>query len=363
MPHWIRGEEYALLIKPRAKKLSMLGLGFSIATPPEGITAEAVIVQSFDELYALPSEKVKGKIVVYDQPFKSYGESGPYRGYGASEASKKGAIAALVRSVTPFSIASPHTGHQLYYENVTKIPVAAITHEDADLLWRKQQRGEVIVIKLKMSATLDTKVSRNFVADLTGSSVPVEKVIISGHIDSWDVGDGSMDDAAGSFISWMAPIALKEMNLRPKRTLRNILFTAEEFGSIGAIEYEKQHRDDNDNIKFLMESDIGTFTPLGLMYEGNEDGECMMREILKLFMFINITEIVIDSSGPDISVWTTQGFPGVGLYNDNPRYFWYHHSPGDTLNVIDSDVLDLNAGFWTAVSYIVSDMKYVIPKQ
>lgn len=362
VPYWIRGDESATMLKPRIKKLPMLGLGYSVATPPEGIVAEAVVVQNFEELEALPAEQVLNKIVVYDQPYTSYGESGSYRRIGASEASKRGAIAALVRSITPFSLATPHTGMQMYLENVTKIPVAAITHEDADMLWRQQKRGENIVIHLKMSALLETKISRNMVADLKGSDNSKKLVIISGHIDSWDVGDGSMDDAAGCFISWVAPIVLKELNLIPKRTLRTILFTAEEFGVIGAQAYEAQHKEDNEHISFLMESDLGTFAPLGLYYDGSKDGECMMREILKLFVSINATEIILEDPAPDISVWTTQGYPGVGLYTDNPRYFWFHHSDGDTLNVIDPNILDVTAAFWAAVSYIIADMKYDVPR-
>lgn len=343
--------------------MPMLGLGTSIPTPIGGITAQVIVVKSFEELDVLSEDEVQGKILVYDQPFTKYGETSDYRSRGASEAAKKGAVAALVRSITPFSIASPHTGSQKYAANVKKIPVAAITLEDADLLWRIQNRGEEIVINLNMSATQDTKISRNIIADLTGSDSPNKIVVVSGHIDSWDVGDGSMDDAGGCFISWMAPIALKTLGLRPKRTLRALFFTAEELGLIGAEAYAEDHKDQNDNLNFVMESDSGTFAPLGLRYEGSPTGACMVKELLKLFSSINATELLLERPGSDITVWTRQGIPGGGLHNDNGRYFWFHHAEGDTLNVLDSDVIDLNAAFWTAVSYVIADMKNDIPRE
>ncbi|XP_077296889.1 carboxypeptidase Q-like [Arctopsyche grandis] len=363
VPYWLRGEEYALLMKPRVKNLPMLGLGYSVATPPDGIIANAIVVKSFDELKSLPDAEVANKIVVYDEAYVNYGVTVKYRSKGASEAAKKGAVGALIRSVTPFSMNTPHTGMQSYDANVTKIPVAAITHEDADLLWRLQERGKEIVIKMKMSATLSTKTSRNTIIDTEGTTKKDKVVIVSGHIDSWDVGDGSMDDGGGAFISWMAQIALNQMNLRPKRTLRTILWTAEELGLVGSREYGKRHRNETENLNFVMESDGGVFQPLGLIYSGSKTGECMIKEILKLFSSINATQIQTQGEpGPDIGMWTRDGIPGGGLLNEASKYFWYHHSEGDRLNVMDSDVLDLAAAFWTAFSYIVADIDSDIPR-
>lgn len=351
------------MIRPRIKKLAMLGLGYSVATPPDGIIANAIVVKSFDELKSLPDAEVANKIVVYDEAYVNYGVTVKYRSKGASEAARKGAVGALIRSVTPFSMNTPHTGMQYYEANVTNIPVAAITHEDADLLWRLQERGKEIVIKMKMSATLSIKTSRNTIIDTEGTTKKDKVVIVSGHIDSWDVGDGSMDDGGGAFISWMTQIALNQMNLRPKRTLRTILWTAEELGLIGSREYGKRHSNETENLNFVMESDGGVFRPLGLIYSGSSTGECMMREILKLFSSINATRIQIESEpGPDIGMWTRDGIPGGGLLNENSKYFWYHHSEGDRLNVLDSDVLDLSAAFWTAFSYIVADIDSDIPR-
>ncbi|EGI65757.1 Plasma glutamate carboxypeptidase [Acromyrmex echinatior] len=209
VPRWVRGSESATLLQPRQKNLALLGLGYSIGTPIKGITANAVVVNSFAELKKR-AEEIPGKIVVYNQKFVSYGETVEYRSVGAIRAAELGAVAALIRSVTPFSLYTPHTGMMNYAENVTKIPAACITVEDATLLRRMADRGETIVINLKMEAKRypDTQ-SRNVVADIIGSSAPEKAVVVSGHIDSWDVGIGAMDDGGGIFISWNALKLLK----------------------------------------------------------------------------------------------------------------------------------------------------------
>ncbi|XP_077296891.1 carboxypeptidase Q-like [Arctopsyche grandis] len=363
VPYWQRGDESVTLLEPRIKAMPMLGLGGSIGTKPEGITAQAVVVESFDELKSLSIDEISGKIVVYNQPFNSYGESSQYRLTGAIEAAKLGAVGSLISSVTNFSIATPHTGIVFYEDDIPKIPAAAITPEDADLLWRLNKRGQNIQINIKMDATSEQKISRNIIADLKGTDLRDSLVVVSGHIDSWDVGDGSMDDAGGSFISLLAPIVLKKLDLRPRRTIRTILFTGEEQGMIGAEAYELDNREENKNLSFVMESDFGTFAPLGLNYEGSSIGKCMLAEILKLFSSINSTEFGTGDAGPDISVWTSLGIPGAGLYNANGKYFWFHHTEGDTLNVLEPDVLDAAGGFWTAVAYIVANMENDIPRE
>lgn len=167
------------------------------------------------------SFKVKDKIVVYDQIYKSYGETVQYRSRGATEASKFGAVAALVNSITPFSLNTPHTGMQTYRDGVKEIPVACISPQDAHMLRRMQNRGEQLVINLKMNAkTYDPTISRNTIAEIRGNAYPDKVVVVSGHIDSWDVGQGAMDDGGGSFISWNSLVVLKSLGLRPRRTLR-----------------------------------------------------------------------------------------------------------------------------------------------
>ncbi|GBP03122.1 Carboxypeptidase Q [Eumeta japonica] len=364
VPHWVRGKEKVTMLEPLYKNLAVLGLGRSVSTPPEGITAEVIVVKDFDELEKVDESYIRGKIVLYDPIFTTYGDTVLYRTNGASRAASKGAVASLVRSITPFSINSPHTGSQTYDEGVPKIPTAAITLEDADLVRRMYDRGEKIVLNVKLSSKYNEKTSRNTLIDLKGSEQPKKLVIVSGHIDSWDVGQGAMDDGGGMFVSWAAPVILKRLNLTPKRTIRTIFWTAEELGLIGAKAYEEKHRNESSNINFIMESDEGTFAPLGLAVGGSQEARCIVGEILKLFESINATELIEeDNPGSDISVITETGVPGASLYNANERYFWFHHTEGDMMNVESPEELDLGAAFWTAVAYIVADLSVDIPRQ
>ncbi|XP_026333609.1 carboxypeptidase Q-like [Hyposmocoma kahamanoa] len=364
VPHWVRGKEQFTLLKPRVKNINGLGFGSSIGTPPEGITAEVIVVSSFDEFSNISEHDVKGKIVVFDPKFVEYSVTNIYRTTAASVAAKKGAVATLVRSITPFSINSPHTGQQSYEENVVKIPTAAITVEDADLMRRMFERGEKIEVQIQMSATTnDDKISRNTLIDLKGTERPEKLVIVSGHVDSWDVGQGAMDNGGGVFISWAVPVILQRLNLRPKRTIRSIFWTAEEPGLIGATAYEAKHRNESHNIDFIMESDEGTFAPLGLVVTGTQEARCIIAEVLKLFESINASTLVeSDSPSSDINVIVDTGVPGAGLYNANDRYYWFHHTEGDTMNVEDPDELDLGAAMWTAAAYVIADISVDIPR-
>ncbi|KAK9884491.1 hypothetical protein WA026_007332 [Henosepilachna vigintioctopunctata] len=360
---WIRGQESATLLQPRRQNLPMLGLGLSIGTPPEGITAEVLVVTSFDELESRKSEAL-GKIVLFVPEYISYGKTVIYRSKAASRAAKHGAVAALIRSITPFSIRTPHTGMQSYDANVTKIPVAALTVEDAHMLKRISDRGQKVVVNLKMEAHFgDIKTSRNTIAELRGSEKPEKIVIISGHLDSWDVGQGAMDDGGGAFISWNALVMLKALNLRPRRTIRTILWTAEEVGYVGAKQYYKDHKNETQNWNFIMESDEGTFTPYGLNYVSGNRGACILEEVVKLFAPLNATSSLrSDYVGSDITLWLMDGIPGASLLQRNENYFWFHHSPGDTMDVEDPVSLDKNTALWAATAYILADLKEDFPR-
>ncbi|BES88693.1 plasma glutamate [Nesidiocoris tenuis] len=361
VPHWVRGEESATMLLPRVKKLSLLGLGGSIGTRlPDGITAEVIVVEDFDELKRRASE-AKGKIVVFAEKWISYGTTVSYRSKAASSASKVGAVASLIRSISPFSLNNPHTGWQSYESGVTKIPTAAITIEDANLLLRIHRRGIKIIINLKMEAkTFGQKTSRNTIVQLNGTSMPDEYVLVSGHLDSWDVGNGAMDDGGGAFISWYAPILLKKLNLIPRRSVRAVLWTGEEEGLIGAFAYKKAHQDNQ--IVLAMESDEGTFNPRGITMKGTNKATCIVQEIVKLLGSINATTLELsDDVGSDIMIWANTKVPLAALKNDNERYFWYHHSDADTMEVEDPDVLDRCLAVWTAVAYVVADLSVRLP--
>uniref|UniRef100_A0A2H1W0X3 Carboxypeptidase Q n=1 Tax=Spodoptera frugiperda TaxID=7108 RepID=A0A2H1W0X3_SPOFR len=361
VPYWLRLVEYAMMVQPRFKKIAILGFGSSVSTPSGGINAEVIVVRSFAELEKLDRTKVQGKIVVFNEPYVSYGETVIYRTQGASKAARKGAVATLVRSITPFSIYAPHTGAQYYESNVTKIPTAAITLEDADLLQRLQEEGEKIVLEIQMAYMEDTKKSRNTLVDLKGKESPEKLVIVSGHIDSWDVGEGAMDDGGGMMISWLVPVVLNSLNLKPRRTVRAILWTAEEPGLIGAQAYLKQHKDELDKINFIMESDEGTFQPLGLDVAGSNKTRCIVQEVLKQFAPINKMENS-GAPGSDIVLFIKQNVPGASLLNKNERYYWFHHSEGDTMNVQNMTNVIECAAFWAAFSYVIADLSVDLPR-
>lgn len=358
----MRLHESAAMLQPHSKNIAILGFGTSVSTPPEGITAEAIVINSFDELDKTDGKTIEGKIVVFDAHYVTYGDTVVYRSQGASKAAKKGAVATLVRSITPFSIYSPHTGAQYYAENIPKIPTAAITLEDADLMRRIQEGGQKIILHINMTSTSDTKKSRNTLVDLKGAVHPEKLVIVSGHIDSWDVGQGAMDDGGGMMISWFVPIVLNLLNLKPKRTVRAILWTAEEPGLVGAQAYLNKHMSDLHNINFIMESDEGTFKPLGLDVAGSKQARCIIQEVLKQFAPINKMENS-GYPGSDMVIFVQKGVPGASLLNQNERYFWFHHSEGDTMNVQNmGDVIDC-AAFWAAFSYVIADLSVDIPRK
>lgn len=363
IPHWVRGNESLELLQPRKHPLAILGLGYSVGTPTDGITAEVLVVRSFKELKARASE-AKGKIVVYNQDYVDYGTTVAYRSRGAAEGAKVGAVATLIRSVTPFSLYTPHTGMQDYEDGVPKIPTACITIEDAQMLWRMQQRGETIVVKLIMGAqNLPSVQSRNTVAEIKGSKYPEQVVLVSGHLDSWDVGQGAMDDGGGAFISWQALAIIRQLGLRPKRTLRAVLWTAEEFGLIGGQSYWQRHKADIGNYDLVMESDIGTFRPLGIGFSGNDNATKIMDKLVKtLLAKVNATRLTSPAEVSDIPWWIQNGVPGGSLLNANKDYFYYHHSNADMMTVENPHELDLCTAVWAVVAFTVADMEDMLPR-
>ena len=267
--HWVRGTESAVMESPRRVPLHVLGLGGSVGTPPRGISAPVLVVRDFADLRAHAAQ-AKGKIVVYNfpfdttvHPFVAYGEAVQYRAYGADSAVQFGAVATLSRSATPRSFQTPHTGGLSYADTIRKvprIPGASITPEDAEMLHRLQSRGEEPLIRLTMGArSLPRSPSRNVIAEIRGSEHPDEVIVIGGHIDSWDVGTGAMDDAGGCIAAWEALRLIKQSGIRPKRTIRLVMWTNEELGLNGAFSYRDAHRSTLDKHVVAMESDNGVF--------------------------------------------------------------------------------------------------------
>jgi len=362
VPAWVRGSESAQLLLPRPTNLPMLGLGGSIATPPGGITADVIVVSSFSDLTS-KAARAAGKIVLYDVPFTSYGETVQYRGRGAIEAAKVGAVAALVRSVTPYSMRTPHTGGMAYDSTVRRIPAAAITVEDAQMIHRMQDRGERVRVKLMMSAKYnpDSR-SRNVVAEIVGSEKPDEIVVFGGHIDSWDVGRGAMDDGGGVVVAWEALRVLQRLGLKPKRTIRVVGWTNEENGGRGGQAYRDAHRAAVDKHVLAIESDGGVFKPLGFGFTGSDSAFEIVKQIGTLLERIGSGAITRGGGGADIGPIMALGVPGMGLTVDGTRYFWYHHTDADTIDKLDPREMALCVATMAVMAFIVADLPDPLPR-
>lgn len=363
VPKWVRGEESARLISPRETPLNMIGLGRSVGTPPAGITADVMVVTSFADLTARAAE-AKGKMVLFDVPFTTYGATVAYRGRGASEAAKAGAVAALIRSVSSESMQNPHTGAMSYDTTVAKIPAAALSVEDAAMLHRMVKRGERVRVNLRMGArTLPDVPSRNVIGELVGSEKPDEIVVLGGHIDSWDVGQGAMDDAGGVVAAWEAVKLLKKLGLRPKRTLRVVAWTNEENGSRGATGYRDAHRAELDKHVMAMESDNGVFDPRGIGVTAGEGGMTITADIARLLAPIGADSATANGGGADTGPIGALGVPTMSPIVDGTRYFWYHHSSADTIDKLDPGEMAECVALMAVYAYVVADMPGTYPRR
>ncbi|HVE80177.1 MAG TPA: M28 family metallopeptidase [Gemmatimonadaceae bacterium] len=364
VPRWVRGAESAELVEPRAERLTMLGLGGSVGTPAGGITAAVLVVGSFEELERRAAD-ARGKIVLFDVPFTTYGETVRYRSQGAIAAARAGAVASLIRSVTPHSLATPHTGGMRYDSTVRRIPHAALTVEDAQMLRRMQDRGERVVVRLSMEAqTLPDVPSRNVVAEVIGRERPDEVVVVGGHIDSWDVGQGAMDDGGGSVVAWEAARLLHRLSLRPRRTVRVVLWTNEENGLRGGTAYRDAHRSQVDKHVLAIESDAGVFRPRGFGFSGDSAGRglAVVREIGSLLARIGADTITTPGGGADIGPLMALGVPGMGLEVEETKYFWYHHTDADTMDKLDPAEMARCVAAMAVMAYVVAELPASLPR-
>jgi carboxypeptidase Q len=361
---WVRGAESAVLVKPRLDTLHMLGLGGSVGTPASGITAPVLVVSSFEDLERRKAE-ARGKIVLFEVPFTQYEETRRYRSDGPSAAARVGAVACLIRSVASFSISSPHTGRTTYDSTVARIPAAALSVEDAMMLHRMQDRGEQVIVTLTMGARqLAPARSRNVVAELVGREQPDEVVVLGGHIDSWDVGQGAMDDAGGSVAAWEAVRLMKELGLRPRRTVRVVLWTNEENGVEGGRAYRDRHKPELGRHVMAMESDGGVFEPTGFAFAGADTAAALVRQAASLLGAIGATAVeqVSESPEADIEPLVQERVPGIGLRVDGTRYFWYHHSDGDTLDKLDPAEVARCVAAMAVMAYVIADLPGGLPR-
>jgi carboxypeptidase Q len=279
------------------------------------------------------------------------------------EAAKAGAVASLIRSVTPYSQQTPHTGAMRYDSAVRKIPHAAITVEDAQMLHRMSARGEKVTVKLYMEAqTLPDAPSRNVMAEVRGREKPDEIVVLGGHTDSWDVGQGAMDDAGGVVAAWEAVRLIKALGLQPRRTIRVVGWVNEENGLRGGTAYAAAHAAEVAKHVAAIESDGGTFKPLGFGFSGTDAAFATVQQIGKLLDPIGAGRITRGGGGADIGPITEQGVPAFGLNVDGTRYFWYHHTDSDTIDKLDPKELAECVATMAVMAYVLADLPEPLPR-
>ncbi|MFO0974244.1 MAG: M20/M25/M40 family metallo-hydrolase [Phycisphaerae bacterium] len=367
--HWVRGRESCELVEPRAMPMAMLGLGGSVATPPGGISAEVKVVHDEAELERLGSGAA-GRIVLFDNPMPPfdaahgarYGETVRFRGKGASLAAKKGAVACLIRSVTAHSLRTPHTGAMRYEEGVAKIPAAALSTEDAAMISRLTTRGQRVAVRLEMEAHTEPApaMSANVVGELRGRERPEEVVVIGGHIDSWDVGQGAHDDGAGCAMAMEALTVLRQLKLTPRRTIRVVLWTNEENGLAGGRAYFGRHAAEAKQHVAAIECDSGAFRPLGFGYECASASQTArvggrLAGAAELLRSIGATEMHAGGSGADLSPWEKSGCVLLGLSVEGSHYFDYHHTPADTFDKIDRHDLQQCVAALATMAYFLAE--------
>ena len=379
VPRWVRGREGARVVSPVERDLPILGLGMSVSTPKDGITAPVVVVRSFEELLALGRERVEGRIVAFAPDWEGYGRTVRYRSSGASAAARLGAVAALVRSATGRSIASPHTGSLDYEEGTPRIPAASITVEDAEWLRRMAAAGETVTVSLSMEAHLEGEAdSANVMAEIRGSERPAEVVVMGGHLDSWDVGQGAHDDGCSCMAAWQALRVLKDLGLRPRRTLRVVLFTNEENGLRGGRAYREALGPDVSSHVAAIEMDGGCERPVGFGFTVMKRGEARpprgeeppageptdpgavkalatLRRVGRLFDSIDAGKVQWGGGGADISPLVRDGVPGLSLDTVGEHYFDWHHTRADTLDKVDPQDLRRAVGMLAVMGYFLAD--------
>jgi hypothetical protein len=374
VPHWIRGKESATMLEPVNKPLTMIGLGMSVGTPPDGITGNVVTVSNFDELNALGRAGVQGKIVLLNPAWQGYGQTVMYRTAGPSAAAKLGAKAVLVRSMTGNSLQTAHTGTTQYEEGVPKIPAAALSVEDAAMIQRLTAAGTPVQVRLSMEAHQDADAdSHNVMGEIRGREKPEEVVVLGGHIDSWDIGQGANDDGSGIMATFQAVALIKKLGLHPRRTIRVVFWVNEENGGAGGRAYRAMIGDQIKNHVAAIEMDGGAEKPLGFGFGGGgEEGSGRGRgaqadpvtpaafqravEIGRLLAGIEGGEMSAGGGGSDIGPLIADGVPGFGVRTVGTHYFDWHHTDADSFDKIVPREFQLNVAALAVLSYVVADM-------
>ena len=373
VPHWVRGTEEAWLVAPYRRPLRLTALGGSEGTPERGIEADVVVVSDFDELAGLARSQVEGRIVLFNFPMRrtsesmaGYGEAVAYRGQGPTAAAAKGAVACLVRSVGTGSASSPHTGATAYGPGVPRIPAAALSMADAGALARLSATGERVRVHLTLGAkNLPDVEGANVIGEIVGWEKPDEVVVIGGHLDSWDTGTGAHDDGAGIVEAMETARIVAKLGLRPRRTIRVVLFASEENGGLrGGRGYFSAHRGELNRHVAAIESDSGAGPLIGFNAgQTSDEGYAILRQILRLLEPTGATRLRTGGGGgADIGPLAQAGVPVLGMWPDTSHYFDYHHSAEDVVENVDPELLADGTAAMAVMAYVLADMEEPLPR-
>jgi carboxypeptidase Q len=381
VPHWVRGvetgelTEFPGMARGTTQKIVLTALGGSIATPETGTTAVVVVVNNLAELEALGRKGVEGKIVLFNNKFdialaetgfggQAYGQAVAYRGAGPIAAGRLGAVAALIRSAGGSQNRLAHTGGMRYDPNVPKVPAAAVSFEDAETIAYLARMGTVRMRLVLTPETLPDTTSYNVIADLKGSEKPDEVVIVSGHLDSWDLGTGALDDACGVAVSMQVPFLLKQLNLRPKRTIRMIAYMNEENGLVGGTEYAREEATNMGKHFAAIESDLGASHPVGVLYTGKSEISSFLAPVSVVLRTQGaaLTQIQPGGVGADIGPLTQRGVPSFAPFYDTRTYFNYHHTAADTFDKVDPKHLAESGSVMAVLAYALANLEQALPR-
>ncbi|GAB3262929.1 M28 family peptidase [Larkinella harenae] len=364
VPHWVRGAKEVAYIQNGKQKITVpiAALGGSVATPPKGIEAPVIEVKNFQELRALGSEKVKGKIVFFNRPmdptklntFEAYAGAVDQRGNGATEAAKLGAVGTIVRSMTTAMDDNPHTGSLRYATGMPLIPAAAISTNGAERLSKALKENPNLTFYFKQNCeSLPDAKSYNVVGEIKGSEKPDEIIVVGGHLDSWDIGEGAHDDGTGCMQSIDVLRTLKALGIKPKRTIRAVMFMNEENGLRGGIGYADYAKKNNEKHIAAVESDNGGFTPRGFGIVGTPEQRAKVMPWKRLLAPYGLHEIGAGSGGADIGPLAQLGTVLFGFKPDSQRYFDVHHAGIDRFEGVNKRELELGAASMTALVYLL----------
>lgn len=365
VPHWVRGRCEAAMTSPRLQPMHACALGGSVGTGGKPLVASVVATESLESLAKLSREQVDGRIVLFTRRMtrdggeaSGYGATVSIRGRGASAAAKLGAVGVMIRSVGTANARLPHTGNMSYEEGITRIPAIALSAEDAEMIDRLLARGIEVKASFETTCAMEGEVeSANVVADLPGREKPDEIVLLSGHLDSWDLASGAIDDGAGCVIAWEAARLMRELGIKPRRTIRIVLWMSEENGSSGAKAYATQHEAEAGKHVVAIEADSGAGRPLAFGLTCAEPDLARVQALAPLVRGLGCGTVKKGGGGADVGQLRRLAIPTMGLNQDDYWYFDYHHTPADTPDKVDPHELSLNVAAMAVMAYAIADLE------